>query len=279
VIASALLSGFTGRTDEATVQVVRIGAGLAVSIKAAVSIGRGGWSRLEPGRLGRFRLERDRGPVVAGRLAAVHRPLLVLTLLAGVALALGLQPKPACLVVAAGLLHELSYDYRFNTLFLLMLDGCLVAAGALGHGLRPVHQLSSANTWSQFLIMLLAVDLYLASAFAKARSVQFRSGRLLAQLVHVAILIRPRLPRWEYSFPAWLAGWSADPNGPVPGWRAASYGVIAAEALLPFGLLYPPTRSVAWVVGIGMHVAFTAIMPARLLPFSIASVSTYVAFS
>jgi hypothetical protein len=277
--SSALLSGFTTQTNEATIQLIRLLVGVALAFKTAVTICRGGWSRLEPDRYDRFLLARRYGAQRSRWWALVHKPLLIATLVGAISMAGGLHPKLGCLVAAAGLLHELSYDYRFNTLFLLMLDCCLLTAGSLGDGLLPAQRISNANTWAQFLVVLLATDLYLSSAYAKARSSHFRSGRLLAQLIHVSILLRAKLPRWEYSYPRWLGRLCAEPTGAVPLWRAAAVGVIATEALMPFGLWYPSTRPLAWAVGIGMHIAFTAIMPARLLPFSIASVATYLAFA
>jgi hypothetical protein len=50
------------------------------------------------------------------------------------------------------------------------------------------------------------------------------------------------------------------------------------EAVLPVALLVPALYPAAVVAGILMHAAFTAVLPIRLVPFSLATVGSYLLF-
>lgn len=54
---------------------------------------------------------------------------------------------------------------------------------------------------------------------------------------------------------------------------------MIAEVLLPFGLLFGPTRPLFIVIGVGMHVVFTFLKPRGLVPFSLITVASYLAFA
>jgi hypothetical protein len=64
------------------------------------------------------------------------------------------------------------------------------------------------------------------------------------------------------------------------GWRAAALGTILLEGLLPVLLLGPWRLWLAGVVlGSVLHASFTLLLPRRLMPFTIATISTYVLFA
>ena len=236
----------------------------------------GDWNRLRGGGFGRRLLENARGPRQAAVLAALHKPLVVVRGIAGVMLLFGVAPKLAAVAAAVGFLHELSYEYRFNTIYVALSLLCLLPAGRLGDTLLPVEGVSSANTWSQFLIVVLTIDVYWNSAYHKVRSPQFRSGLSLAQLAYAADQVKSSLPLREYVHPPLGATRDVAAGAVSVRWRLMAVAVLALEVLLPVFLLSPDTRTAAVLAGIGLHVAFLGILPLRLMPFTIATLATYV---
>ncbi|MFI9387148.1 hypothetical protein [Kutzneria sp. NPDC052558] len=275
----AALNGFHTATPEWRLQLFRVLLGAACLLKFTVALTHGGLSRLNPGTLGRHELVVKYGARDGEWLARVYQPVLFLRLLAGVALLLGLWPKLAVCVVVLGLLHERTYAPRFNSIYLMLLALCLLPAGALGTMFDFSTRTSSANTWAQFLIVVITIDLYWNSAWQKIRSRQFTSGLLLAQFVHFIGRVEHRLTHREFFYPPVmrrLLGGLDD--AAVRRWRVMSLAVIGLEVVLPFGLLIPATHLAALVVGIAMHLSFSFLMPRQLMGFSVATVSSYVLF-
>jgi hypothetical protein len=278
-LLQSLSAGFDFPTRDARLQVYRVLLAVAVLWKTGATAFLGDWNRLRPGGFGRRLLANARGPRQAAVLAALHKPLVVVRGAAGVMLLFGVEPRLAAVAAAVGFAHELAYEYRFNTIYITLSLLCLLPAGRLGDGLLPADGVSSANTWSQFLIVLLTVDMYWNSAYHKARSPQFRSGLSLVQLAYAADQVKTLLPRREYVHPP-LGATRAAAAGAVPWWwRLTAVGVLVVEVLLPVGLVLPDTRTAAVAVGIGLHVAFLGILPLRLAPFTIATLATYVLFA
>jgi len=176
-----------------------------------------------------------------------------------------------------GLYHELLYEYRFNTIHMLLCLLFLLPAGALGHGFQLSAESSNKNTWSQFLIVLLTVDVYLNSAWHKVRSKHFISGVYLRQLTLAASELKSSMPLWEYRHPTVLATLARSGSHPAI-WPLAAVGTVALESVVPIGLFISPLRPFAVLLGVGMHIVFMGILPVRLLPFTLASISTYVLF-
>lgn len=278
----ALASGFTRPIDPARIQWFRIIFGTVLTARFALAFGQGGWDRLTTGSLSAHLAEQRLGPTRARLLIAVYRPALIIRTCAALALALGVAPRPALLVVLPGAAMELLYLKSPNAIRYTLLTGtCLLLAGDLGHGLAVEHGLSAANTWAQCLLVLVTTDIYWNSAWQKLRSPQFRSGLYLAQWVHTYTQVRDQLPyRRQFAVPGLVrrhAGNLTDRD--VRLWRLVAAGVMAAEIALPPALLIPQTMPYAVAAGIGMHAAFTCLKPRQLITFSGLTLGTYVAFA
>ncbi|MFI9811220.1 hypothetical protein [Saccharothrix variisporea] len=277
-LLESLSNGFDTPVRDANLQVYRMLLAAAVLIKIGATAFLGDWNRFRPGGFGRYVLERQRGVRWARFLAAVHKPLVVARGIAAVMLFFGVAPKIAALIAAVGFLHELSYEYRFNTIYISLSLLCLLPAGRLGDSLSLSDGSSSANTWSQFLIVLLTADMYWNSAYHKVRSSQFVSGLSLAQLAYVARQAKPLLPMWEYAHPPLGATRAAAAGGAGTRWRVLAVTVVVLEVLIPVGLLVPETRSAAIAAGVALHMAFLGILPLRLAPFTLATLAAYLVF-
>jgi hypothetical protein len=275
----AFASLFTMPTDEAHMQYFRMGLALACLLKFAVWFSHGAWERLEEGAFPRYDLSRRLGVRRAAFVAAAYRPILVIRPVAAALLLIGVWPKVAALVVMAGLLFELHYEYRSNTLFLTLMTGCLLVAGDPGTGLTVTHRLSDANTWAQTLVVLITIDVYWNSAWHKLRSEHYRSGLLLAQYVVFTARAQRKMPYREFFYPRWfMRSLGTGANEAIQRWRFLAKAVIVLEIVLPLGLLTPFLWPYAVALGIVMHAAFILLVPRHLLGFTIATVSSYIAF-
>lgn len=278
----AVASGFQRTTDAGHLQWFRIIFGTVLTARFALAFGQGGWDRLNPGSLSAHLAEQRFGPARARLLISVYRPALIVRTGAALALALGLAPRLALLVVLPGAAMELLYLKSPNAVRYTLLTGtCLLLAGDLGHGLVVEHGLSTANTWAQCLLVLITTDIYWNSAWQKLRSPQFRSGLYLAQWVHTYSQVREQLPyRRQFAVTGIVRRHAGNLTGrDVRLWRAVAACVIAAEITLPPALLVPQTMPYAVAAGIGMHAAFTCLKPRQLITFSGLTLGTYVAFA
>ncbi|MER6694645.1 hypothetical protein [Streptomyces minutiscleroticus] len=251
-------------------------------MRFALSLGQGGWDRFVPGSLSLHLAEQRLGPVTARLLARAYRPALLARTLAALALAAGLLPRLALLLVLAGAAMELLYLKSPNAIRYTLLTGaCLLLAGDLGHGLAPEHGSSTANTWGQCLLVLITVDIYWNSAWHKCRSVQFRTGLYLAQWMHVYAQVHHQLPyRRQHAIPALVWRHTGNLTGrDIRFWRTIAITVIAAEIALPPALLFSQTMPYAVAAGIAMHIAFTCLKPRQLVTFSGLTLGTYLAFA
>lgn len=281
-IFDALASGFRSPTDPGRLQLFRIVYGTVLTVRFALSFGQGGWKRFEPRSLSLRLAEQRFGPRRGRLLARLYRPALITRTAAAVALAAGIVPRLALLVVLAGAAMELLYLKSPSAVrFTLLTGACLLAAGDLGHGVRIEHHPSTANTWAQALLVLVTTDLYWNSAFQKLRSRQFRTGLYLAQWMHTYTQLKGQLPyRRQIAVPGFVYRRTGNltPRD-IQLWRHVSTAVVAAEIALPIVLLIPQTTPYAIAVGIGMHATFTCLKPRQLLTFSGLSVGSYAAFA
>ncbi|WP_331738288.1 hypothetical protein [Embleya sp. NBC_00896] len=278
----ALASGFHHPTDPGRLQLFRIVYGTVLALRFTLSLGQGGWHRFTPGSLSADLADQRLGPTRARWLTTAYRPALVVRIVAALALATGLAPRLALVLVLAGAAMELLYLKSPNAVRYTLLTGtCLLLAGDLGTGLHIEHDPSTANTWAQCLLVLVTIDIYWNSAWQKIRSPQFRSGLYLAQWIHVYGTVRARLPyRRQYAVPGLVlrhAGNLTDRD--VRLWRLVAAGAITLEIALPLALLFPTTWPYAVAVGIGMHAAFTCLKPRQLITFSGLTVGTYLGFT
>ncbi|MDF3144168.1 MULTISPECIES: hypothetical protein [unclassified Streptomyces] len=278
----ALISGFHSPTDPGRLQLFRIVYGTVLAARFALALGQGGWSRFAPGSIS-LRLAEQRFGLRRGRLlAGVYRPALIVRTAAAVALAAGLVPRLALLLVLAGAAMEQLYLKSPSAVrFTLLTGACLLVAGDLGHGLHLEHHPSTANTWAQVLIVLVTTDLYWNSALQKYRSRQFRTGLFLAQWMHAYTQLKDRVPyRRQHAIPGFVHRHTGNLTArDIRLWRLVAVTIIVAEVALPVALLIPQTTPYAAAAGIGMHAAFTCLKPRQLLTFSGLTVGSYFAFA
>ncbi|MGW3957090.1 hypothetical protein ACWEKM_40805 [Streptomyces sp. NPDC004752] len=273
--------GFQHPTDPGRLQLFRIAYGTVLAARFALSFGQGGWKRFAPGSLSLNLAEQRFGPRHGRLLAGLYRPMLILRTAAAVALAVGLVPRLALLLVLAGAAMELLYLKSPSAVrFTLLTGACLLVAGDLGHGLAIEHHPSTANTWAQVLLVLVTTDLYWNSAFQKLRSRQFRTGLYLAQWMHAYTQLHDQIPyRRRHAITGVVHRRTGNLTArDIRVWHLVAVTVIVAEIALPVALLLPQTTSYAVAAGIGMHAAFTLLKPRQLLTFSGLSVGTYTAF-
>ncbi|MFB7594662.1 hypothetical protein [Streptomyces sp. NPDC056160] len=278
----ALASGFQQPTDPVRLQIFRIVFGTVVAMRFLLSFGQGGWHRFTDGSLSAHLAETRCGPVRARLLLTLYQPALIVRAAAAVALAAGVLPRAALLLVLAGAAMELSYLKSPNAVrYTLLTGGCLLLAGDLGAGLHLTHGSTTANTWAQALLVLVTTDIYWNSAWQKLRSPQFRSGLYLAQWVHVYDQVREQLPyRRQHAVPGGVRrAMGGLTHRDICLWRLVAAVVIALEIVLPPALLVQETMPYAVVAGVGMHAAFTCLKPRQLLTFSGLTVGTYIAFA
>ncbi|MEU9267250.1 hypothetical protein AB0E04_17620 [Streptomyces sp. NPDC048251] len=279
----ALASGFTSSTDPGRLQLFRIIFGIVLTARFTLAFRQGGWDRLAQGSLSLHLADQRFGPARARLLASVYRPALIIRTTAAAALAVGLVPRLALLVVLAGAAMELLYLKSPNAVRYTLLTGaCLLVAGNLGHGLSIEHAPSAANTWALCLLVLITTDIYWNSAWQKLRSDQFRTGLYLAQWVHTYTQVREHLPhrRGQYAVPALVRRHLGNlTDRDIRTWRLIAATVMVAEFALPPALLILQTRPYAVAAGIAMHAAFSCLKPRQLITFSGLTTGTYVAFA
>ncbi|MGW0868859.1 hypothetical protein ACWD3Z_00040 [Streptomyces sp. NPDC002740] len=279
----ALASGFTRPTDPGRLQLFRIVFGAVLTARFALAFGQGGWDRLVPGSLSLRLVERRFSPATAWLLENGYRPALLIRTAAALALAFGLVPRLALLMVLAGAAMELLYLRSPNAVRYTLLTGtALLLAGDLGDGLIVEHGASTANTWAQCLLVLITTDIYWNSAWQKLRSPQFRSGLYLAQWVHTYTQVREHLPhrRGQYAVPATIRRHLGNlTSRDIRIWRLIAVTAIVAELALPVALLIPQTMPYAVAAGIAMHAAFSCLKPRQLITFSGLTTGTYIAFA
>lgn len=279
----ALASGFQHPTDPGRLQHFRIVFGTVLTLRFALSISQGGWSRLAPGSLSLHLAEQRFGPARARLLGAVHRPAQILRAAAALSRTAGRAPRIALLIALAGAAMELLYLKSPNAVRYTLLTGsCLLLAGDLGHGLTIEQGASTANTWAQCLLVLITTDIYWNSAWQKLRSPQFRTGLYLAQWVHTYTQVRDQLPhRWfQYAVPGLIRRHTGNlTHRDIRLWRTVAATATAAQIVLPPALLIPQTMPYAVAAGIAMHAAFTCLKPRQLVTFSGLTAGTYLAFA
>jgi hypothetical protein len=214
----------------------------------------------------------------ADLISATYRPVIAIRLLASIAVTCGISPRISALLVLGGLFYELIYEYRYNTIYIALMVACLLPAGNLGNGFTISDQISSANTWAQFLAVLITIDLYWNGVWLKVRSPQFMSGLLLAQFVHGAEEVKDRLPYREFFYPRALLKALDDSPAGIRKWRLSAQATIILELAIPIALFVPQVRPWAISIGIILHTAFALLKPRGIIGFSIATLASYILF-
>jgi hypothetical protein len=287
-------SGLDGRESILPLFLFRTGFGGACLAKVVLEGFRGYFHLYEPHTYLYFRL-RVRHPRFRRYLPTglQYQALLGLRALGAAALTLGLYPKVAAglLVVAFGV--ELLVYFKYHTCFFLLLASALlvapplpslpdllrwsVAAGSLHPGLERVAA-QKGDGFSQLLVVTTVTILYMATAYRKLNA-QFLSGLVVWSVLRYTMQEEHRRRHFDGWYPGRLR--NAVRDGSLlrsPVWRTSMVAVAVLEATLPFLLATRSTGPYAVVAGGAMHLAFAGLFPATLLPFSLATVSTYVLF-
>ncbi|MFJ9761898.1 hypothetical protein [Streptomyces sp. NPDC101149] len=273
-----ITSGFSTPTSECRIQYFRIIIGIACFAKFSLALLNKGWYRLEKDGYTHYSLQRRMGVEQADLITATYHSVMVIRLLASIAVICGIAPRISALLVVGGLFYELIYEYRYNTIYIALMVACLLPAGNLGDGFTVSDQASSANTWAQFLAVLITIDVYWNGAWLKVRSPHFMSGLLLAQFVHGAEEVKGRLPYKEFFYPRPLLKILNENPAGVKKWQLAAQATIFLEVLLPLALFVPQIRPWAIAIGIALHVAFALLKPRGIIGFSIATLASYILF-
>jgi hypothetical protein len=236
-------------------------------------------SPIQPETFNHYQLQHKKGSL-GQWVARRYKFLAVARCLPALGVVLAVWTRASLILVIAFLAVELVYEPRKHPVYFMLNGGYLLLAGDPGSLLRFDFAPSTANTWAQALIAITTFHLYWNSAWMKLRSPQFRSGRVLAQVVHVAEQTKGMVKYREYCLPGWA--WRPFSKGTGTGirsWRLLAALTVATELLLPIGLLCGPVRIACVVAGVGMHAAFTCLKPRGLVPFSLVTVASYLAFA
>jgi uncharacterized membrane protein YphA (DoxX/SURF4 family) len=293
--AEALAAGFRYPASPLPICLFRVVLAVAVIWKFGYEHHRGGWRWFTSDSYVYFRYRREHPRFPVG--PAGYRVLYLAKLVAAGCLLVGLAPRVAAVVLGLWFLFELRYDRKFHTAYLGLCALFLAASPALGDALtyrtvldawasspgaaiRAEAARPTDDVFAQLLLVLLTVQMYVSSAYRKLRSRQFMSGAALHAFTSALHAERQAQRFQETWYPPVVVRHLIDVPDRVAArrWRPAAVATVVLEALLPVALLVPALYPVAVAVGILMHAAFTAVLPVRLVPFSLATVGSYLLF-
>lgn len=226
-----------------------------------------------------------------------YRTLYLMKFAAACMLLFGVLPQVAGLALAVWFFFELTYENKYTTSYLGLCSILVVISSSSGdclswhtlvgvfhNGLQDTLRYERslpAEAFPQVLGVALTVSLYLNTAYQKIRSPSFVSGTVLHRWTEHMYLSAKHVRGREVWYPKWIVRLlvtGGDPAAMARRWRPAAWTTIVLETVLPFGLMYGPTWKLFAVIGLLMHLAFTAIYPRRLLSFSVAAVGSYALF-
>ncbi|SOJ57378.1 hypothetical protein MSIMFB_04857 [Mycobacterium simulans] len=290
---NAVTTAFDMRVPALPSNLFRIGIALATLLKFTSEQMSGAWRYLDEGSYVRFRYldAHPRGPF---RSVTFYRVAYLAKWLAATGLFLGIAPQMCALVLVFWFSLEISFDWKYHTIFLLLACAVLSVDWGSASILRldrmpclldtgcRTELVNGATTWvwPKWITLLIVAQMYWASAYTKLRSAQFRSGSVLVKLSRYLYINRPLLRHWEFHYPNMMVNYLIE--APVDvcrrRWALATWATIAGEALLPIGLAtpVPPIYYAAFGFGAMMHTGFTVLLPRRLIPFSIACLAAYL---
>jgi hypothetical protein len=225
-----------------------------------------------------------------------YHTLYLMKFVAACMLLFGVLPQAAGLALAVWFFFELTYENKYTTSYLGLCSILMVLSpgsgdclswhtlvcafqNGLGGTLRYEFSLR-VDAFPQVLGVALTVSLYLNTAYQKIRSRSFISGTVLHRWTEHMYLSTKHVRGREVWYPKWIVRLliTGDPAAMARRWRPAAWTTIGLETVLPFGLIYGPTWKLFAVIGLLMHLAFTAIYPRRLFSFSVAAVGSYALF-
>lgn len=292
----AVADGF--RQPYASIQVCafRVVLAAAMLFKFGYEHRRGGWRYFAPDSFVAYRFRREHPDLPVDQTR--YRILYLAKLAAAVGLLLGVLPRASAVVAGIWFLFELTYDRKYHTAYLGLCSLFLAFSPALGDALTyrtvqaviesPVASVlaeeaarTRVDMFAQVLLVLLTVQMYLSSAYRKLRSEHFMSGAALHDFAGSLHRDRHAQRYRDTWYPPVVVRHLIDVPAPVARrrWRGPAVATVGAEFLLPAALLVPVTYPVAVAFGALMHAAFTALLPVRLVPFSLAAVGSYLLFA
>jgi hypothetical protein len=287
-------SGIHGQESALPLFLFRTGFGVACLAKVVLEGFRGYFHLYEPHTYLYFRLRvrhpRFRRWLPTGRQ---YRALLVGRAVGAAALALGVHPKAAAGLLVVAFAAEVLVYFKYHTCFFLLLASALLlapplptladlvhwslGAGSLRSGIGRIAGLRG-DGFSQLLVVTTVTMLYVGAAYRKLNR-QFLSGLVVWSVLRYALEETPRRQHFDGWYPRRLR--NAVRDGSLlrsPVWRGCMVAVLLLEAALPFLLATGSTGPYAVLAGGAMHLGFAYLFPATLIPFSLATVSTYVLF-
>ncbi|MEW1659189.1 hypothetical protein [Streptomyces sp. NPDC093707] len=170
-----------------------------------------------------------------------------------------------CAAAAAGILREGSHRYTGVCLLVLLAVLALHQTTVLARGIPSTALVGS-------LASFFAAQMYLVAGIRKLRSPHFISGHVLMDNIaynawQAAAGSRDFLPVPRLPHLATLLGTPAFRSA----CKAAALATAAVEVLLGLGAVGLLPATVTLLLAIPTHLAFTAISPRRIVPFSAAS--------
>jgi hypothetical protein len=271
----------------ASTALLRLGFGAAFLWKFGWDARWGGLHYFDKGAFVRWRYERLKRHAKLLLSPLAYKWFYVSRLVAAVLVMAGIEASAAAALVALWCAFEFTFDRKFHTQFLLVCAACLAVSSHLDDCLSVWTVSDSAScrtdTTSPVPLILLAVVvvcMYWGSVRFKLQSPQFMRGDVLQKTAEHYALIAGEMPYREYRYPRAVMRFLAlDPPDIVRRrWQPSAVATVCLEAVLPILLVVTATTAVAVGLGIAMHLAFMALFPKRLLPFSLAAVVSYLAF-
>lgn len=294
-LVDAVADGFSYPAAAIQICLFRVVLAAAVLFKFGYEHGRGAWRYFEPQSYVYYRFCREHPRLPVTRTG--YRVLYTAKFVAAGCLLAGVLPQVACVVLAGWFFFELCYDRKFHTAYLGLCALFLAAGPALGDALtwRTVLEMvagspeavlraeaarAGTDVFAQVLLVLLTCQMYLSSAYLKVRSPQFMSGSALYSFTASLHAERHAQRFRDTWYPPVVVRHLIDvpPEVGRRRWRPAAVATVVCEFTLPVALLVPELFAVAFVVGAVMHLAFAAVLPMRLPPFSLATVGSYLLF-
>lgn len=272
----ALLSGFT---SDYPVQVIRVFQVLllsAIAWKFVFEEVRGARSYFDSDAYIRFAFRQRVGFDVP---SSAYMAAYALKFVGPAVAFLGPAQRVALALLAAWFAFELSYDFKFHTVYIGACYAILsVSDGVSSFPWGETDPQRAATSWVPFLIVMLTTQMYWSSAFRKLKSRGFMEGRVLQHWAEYST----RSPLYWHYRETWLP--KAVHTRILSGQttqiaKLLSSAAVAAEIMIPVLLLVPGAWVVGVVIGVILHLSFLVLLPVKLLPFSLATTASYAIFA
>lgn len=172
---------------------------------------------------------------------------------------------------------EIQYDYKHHTIFIGL--NCVLVSFIAPSGLLLGGALDQGSVlWTKCAALLLISQIYWSSAYIKILSPMFTSGQVLHSLYFYLWDEQYRLRIRETRIPSFLTKPDLGSLNQRRFFKGISVTAIFLELLVPVLLIIPAPGAWmgAFLLGVAMHLGFQIILPTRLIPFFLASMSLYL---